>query len=70
MSKDFIIPVWFFVGVLLLIYGVLILASGLAEWSAASSTVLSELHAEVWWGGLLTVVGAAYLITFWPKRPF
>ena len=62
-----IIPVWFFVGVLLLVYGILILASGLAEWSHPPNTVLVEKHAPVWWGGLLLVLGAAYCIKFFPR---
>ncbi len=52
-EKHQIIQVWFFVGVLLLVYGFLILASGLAEWSHPPDTVLADLHAPVWWGGLL-----------------
>lgn len=63
-----IIPVWFFVGVMLLAYGILILGSGLAEWSHPPATVLSELHAPVWWGAILTVIGAAYVIAFRPKK--
>jgi hypothetical protein len=66
-EKHHIIPVWFFVGVLFLVYGVLILASGLAEWSRPSNTVLSELHAPVWWGGLLIALGAVYCIAFRPR---
>ncbi len=38
-EKHEIIPVWFFVGVLFLIYGVLIFGSGLAEWSHPPNTV-------------------------------
>jgi hypothetical protein len=65
-----IIAVWFFVGLLLLIYGVLIFASGLAEWSNPPKTVLAELHAPVWWGGMLTAIGAAYAVAFRPgKKP-
>jgi hypothetical protein len=41
MEKHHIIPVWFFVGVMLLIYGVLILGSGLSEWSNPPHTVLA-----------------------------
>ena len=63
-----IIPVWFFVGVLLLIYGVLIFISGLAEWSHPPDTALSNLHAPVWWGALLIVLGGAYTILFRPGR--
>ncbi len=66
--KHYIIPVWFFVGVLLAIYGVLICASGLMEWSNPTRTVLSELHTPVWWGAVLAVVGVIYSIAFRPKR--
>ncbi len=63
-----IIPVWFFVGVIVLIYGVLILVTGIAEFSNPPPTVLSELHAPVWWGALLTVIGALYVYLFRPKK--
>ncbi len=67
-EKHNIIQVWFFVGLLLLVYGFVIFASGLAEWSHPPNTVLSELHAPVWWGGLLFVLGLIYCIKFSPKR--
>jgi len=66
-EKHHIVPVWFFVGLLLLVYGVLIFASGLAEWSHPPNTVLAELHAPVWWGALLIIVGGAYASAFRPK---
>jgi len=69
MSKNHhIVPVWFFAGLLFLIYGGLILASGLAEWSHPPNTVLAELHAPVWWGGLLMLLGGTYTYLFYPKR--
>jgi hypothetical protein len=52
----------------LLVYGFLIFVSGLAEWSHPSNTVLAELHAPVWWGGLLFVLGLIYCIKFSPAR--
>lgn len=67
-EKHHIIPVWFFVGVLLLIYGVLILVSGLTEWSHPPATVLSDLHAAVWWGCLLILLGGLYCALFRPGR--
>jgi len=67
-AKHHIIPVWFFVGVLLLVYGVLIFASGLVGWSHPPNTVLAELHAPVWWGALLVVLGAIYCTVFRPGR--
>ena len=67
-EKHNIIPVWFFVGLLLLVYGSLILVSGLAEWSHPANTVLAELHAPVWWGALLLVLGLIYFVTYAPRR--
>ena len=68
-EKHHIIPVWFFVGVLLFIYGVLILASGILEFSNPPSTVLGNLHPAIWWGALLTIIGAIYVHLFRPRKP-
>jgi hypothetical protein len=67
-EKHHIIPVWFFVGLLLLTYGALILASGIAEWGDPPPTVLSNLHAPVWWGSLMVMLGAGYVAAFRPGR--
>lgn len=67
-EKHHIIPVWFFVGLLFLIYGVMIFVSGLSEWSYPPDTVLAELHAPVWWGGLLIVLGGLYCFLFRPGK--
>ena len=62
------VPVWFFVGVILLIYGVLILATGLYEFSHPPATVLAYLHPAVWWGALLTIVGGVYVYLYMPRK--
>jgi hypothetical protein len=67
-EKRHMLPVWFFVGVILLIYGVLIFASGLYEFSHPPATVLSNLHPAVWWGALLAVIGAIYVYLFAPRK--
>jgi FtsH-binding integral membrane protein len=68
-EKHHIIPVWFFVGLLLLIYGVLIFISGLTEWSNPPQGVeLTQYHAPVWWGALLIVLGGVYCMIFRPGR--
>ncbi|PYU14054.1 MAG: hypothetical protein DMG37_08595 [Acidobacteria bacterium] len=68
IEKRQIIPVWFFVGLLLQVYGVLILASGLAHWSHPPGGVeLSNLHAPVWWGALLIVLGVIYCAKYYPR---
>lgn len=69
MSEDrHMIPVWFFVGVILLIYGVLILATGIYELSHPSLTVLANLHPALWWGGLLVIIGGVYVYLYLPRR--
>ena len=68
-EKHHIIPVWFFVGVLLLVYGVMIFVSGLTEWNSPPPDVeLTQLHAPVWWGGLLIVLGSIYCLLFRPGK--
>jgi len=62
------IPVWFFAGLLIFIYGILIFASGLAEWSHPPNTVLANLHAPVWWGAIMIVMGGLFIQLFRPKK--
>ena len=62
------VPVWFFVGVILLIYGVLILATGLYEFSHPPATALAYLHPAIWWGALLTIVGGVYVYLYMPGK--
>jgi hypothetical protein len=69
MGEDHrIVPVWFFVGVILLIYGLLIVGSGISQLSQPPTTVLGELRPAVWWGAFLTVLGAVYVYLFRPKK--
>lgn len=67
-ERHHIIPVWFFVGLLLLIYGALIVASGISDWGDPPPTVLADLHAQVWWGSLMVVMGGAYIVMFRPRK--
>jgi hypothetical protein len=50
-EKHPLIPVWFFVGVMILIYGIAILLTGLSEWS----------------GGLFVLLGAFFCFRFRPS---
>ncbi|MGE5486266.1 MAG: hypothetical protein ACM3ZB_00420 [bacterium] len=64
------ISIWLFIGTLLLIYGVLILGSGLYELAnpPEQKTVLAEYHAPIWWGLLLLIMGGIYTWLFRPGR--
>jgi hypothetical protein len=64
------ISIWFFIGISLLVNGALITAAGLYEWlvkPAADPVVLYHLHANVWWGALLFLLGVFYCWRFAPK---
>jgi hypothetical protein len=68
-ERHHILPVWFFVGVLFLIYGILIVTSGLLDWSSPPSDVASVgQHAPVWWGTVMLAVGLIYTLAFRPRR--
>lgn len=64
------IAIWFFIGVMLLVYGVLSLAYGLYELATGYNpgVQLYELHTPVWWGLILTVLGLLYVIKFRPGK--
>ena len=64
------ISIWFFIGLSLLVNGMLILGAGLYELVRPPEhpVVLYQLHANVWWGALLFVVGAIYCYHFAPGR--
>ena len=62
------LAVWFFIGVLLLIYGIIILFVGIREYSHPAPVVLAKYHASIWGGALLVLLGGFYTVRFWPRR--
>ena len=65
------ISIWFFIGVSLLVNGVLILAAGIYQVMnppVSPGVVLFELHANVWWGAVLLLLGLFYCVYFRPRR--
>jgi uncharacterized membrane protein len=62
------ISIWFFNGVLLTVYGALILGYGLFELATGrlANVILANLHAPIWWGGLMLAAGVFYLLRFRP----
>lgn len=64
------ISIWFFIGCLLAIYGVLITGAGLYELVSppARTVVLAGLHAPIWWGLLMLAGGLAYVYFFRPSK--
>lgn len=65
------ISIWFFIGILLVIYGAMILGSGILEWATGNypaGVQLNQLHAPVWWGATLLALGIVYVVKFPPRR--
>jgi hypothetical protein len=64
------LSIWFFIGVSLLVNGALICAAGFYELAhrPAIPVVLFEVHAPIWWGGLLLILGVVYCVHFSPGR--
>lgn len=57
--------IWYFVGLLLLTVGSIIFLTGiyLLISSSQRSTVLADLHPDVWWGAFMIVIGVIFLLT-------
>ena len=62
------ISIWYFIGLLILVYGVLILGAGLMGLTSPPPVVMAELHVGIWWGALLIVIGLVYVYFFRPGR--
>ncbi len=72
MEHEKQIPIWYFIGILLTVYGVLIVGAGIYSWihppPRSAQVALWGLHADVWWGILLTIIGGIYVTRFRPGR--
>jgi FtsH-binding integral membrane protein len=64
------ISIWFFIGISLLVNGILIAGAGIWELISppVNRVVLFQYHASLWWGALLLLLGLLYCVRFAPKR--
>ncbi len=65
------ISIWFFIGSILLIYGIIIFAAGIYQLfnpSFGAGVELHQFHSSLWWGALLIIIGLIYLIKFNPRK--
>lgn len=72
-STEKMLSIWFFVGVLMLASGLLILGQGIYEFSHPGTTdlatnVLANLHPAFWWGMVMTLFGGFYTLNFRPGK--
>jgi hypothetical protein len=66
--KEHTVSIWFLIGLQLAIYGALVTGAGIYQYITppAHPLVLAELHAGIWWGALMGVLGAFYIVKFRP----
>jgi hypothetical protein len=64
MSEQGMKPIWYFVGLIVLVIGGLIFCSGiyLLLNPPVVKTVLAELHPNLWWGGVMIIFGTGLYI--------
>jgi hypothetical protein len=65
--------IWFFCGILMLAYGLVLVFTGISEFHNPPQNevllpFLQPLHPTLWWGAAMTVFGAFYTIRFRPNR--
>ena len=70
MRRGDSISIWFFIGSSLIVDGLLILGAGIYElfYPPQNPVVLFQLHANVWWGAVLFLLGVVYCFYFAPGR--
>jgi hypothetical protein len=64
------LSIWFFIGLSLAVNGAVILGRGIYELVSPPEhqVALYNLHANVWWGALLLVLGGFFSLRFSPAR--
>ncbi len=57
-------PIWFFVGLILLIVGGIIFATGIYLYlnPESAKTVLANTYPNLWWGGIMMFFGVLLLL--------
>jgi len=57
-------PIWYFVGWMLLVVGVLVMVSGVLNIVSPPQhpAVSQHLHPELWWGGVIVAAGVVFLV--------
>ncbi len=67
MSEHQMKPIWYFVGLILMIIGGIIFLTGIYQIIVPPQlkTVLAEIHPNIWWGAIMFIFGG---IMFWKTR--
>lgn len=60
-------PIWYFVGLILMLMGGIILCTGVYYFLNPTElkTVLAETHPNIWWGGIMLLFG---FVLYWKTK--
>ena len=68
MSEQKMLTIWFFVGLMLTVLGVIVTATGVNYiFSPQERTALHQLNPNLWWGMIILIAGLAFLIPSWKQ---
>ena len=64
MSEIKMKPIWYFVGLILIVMGGLIMLNGiyLLFFPPAVKTVLAGIHPDIWWGAIMVIFGGVMFL--------
>ena len=68
MTSGSHLSIWFFVGILLAFYGLIITGAGIYGVFVPPPVHLAQYHADLWWGLLLLAIGVFYCCHFAPRK--
>jgi hypothetical protein len=60
--------IWFLVGLLQTIYGLIMVIAGIRQLTHPPATLLANLHATLWAGVAILLMGAVFVATNNPRR--
>ena len=66
--KKEMLSIWFFVGLMLTVLGIIISMTGINYiFHPQNATRLAELNPNLWWGGVILAAGLIFLISSWRR---
>jgi len=62
-KQEKMIDIWFFVGLILTVYGVILTIVGIYFlFKPYEKVVLNHLNTNLWWGGIMSLAGILFLV--------
>jgi len=70
MNEQRMKPIWYFVGLMLLVMGFLVTTTGIVQYinPPETKTILGETHPNIWWGLIMVIFGDILYLKTRKKR--